>query len=287
MRIVWRCSLKSFSKSRDPGKFLIPCDFLGMDVCYALADLGTSINIMPLSIWKKFSLPELTPTRMTLELADRSITRPKGVAEDVFVKLGKFHFPTDFVVVDFESDPRVFPSYLEIHLEPSYSSTYNDMSVNRIDIIDVASEEYAQEVLVARLDAIRIFLAFAAHMNMIVYQMDVKTAFLNGILREEVYVSHPNGNWRDLPRDIPLDSIVVLRYAKRSKSENKGKVLIEMELVLEQTQQGTSYEVSVSAKGVEELKRKVKIKGEKKEALLTLSRNWVNTSVVKNHKDDC
>ncbi|GKA98721.1 retrovirus-related pol polyprotein from transposon TNT 1-94 [Tanacetum coccineum] len=77
-------------------------------------------------------------------------------------------------------------------------------------------------------------------------------------------------NQRDLPRDIPLDSIVVLRYEKRSKSENKGKVPTEMELVLEQTQQGTSYEVSVSAEGVEELKRKVKIKGEKKEALLTL-----------------
>ncbi|GKA99784.1 hypothetical protein Tco_0827778, partial [Tanacetum coccineum] len=77
-------------------------------------------------------------------------------------------------------------------------------------------------------------------------------------------------NRRDLPRDIPLDSVVVLRYEKRSKSENKGKVPTEMELVLEQTQQGTSYEVSVSAEGVEELKRKVKIKGEKKEALLTL-----------------
>nr|GFB88411.1 reverse transcriptase domain-containing protein [Tanacetum cinerariifolium] len=59
------------------------------------------------SIWKKLSLPELTHTRMTLELADRSITRPKGVAKDVFVKVGKFHFPTDFVVVDFEADPRV------------------------------------------------------------------------------------------------------------------------------------------------------------------------------------
>ncbi|GJQ98958.1 hypothetical protein Tco_0521943 [Tanacetum coccineum] len=77
-------------------------------------------------------------------------------------------------------------------------------------------------------------------------------------------------NQRDLPRDIPLDSVVVLRYEKRSKSENKGKVSTEMELVLEQTQQGTSYEVSVSAEGVEELKRKVKIKGEKKEALLIL-----------------
>ncbi|GJX34838.1 reverse transcriptase domain-containing protein [Tanacetum coccineum] len=94
-------------KLGDPGKFLIPCNFPGMDVCHALADLGASINLMPLSNWKKLSLPELTPTRMTLELVDRSITRPKGVSEDIFVKVGSFHFPTDFVVVDFEADPRV------------------------------------------------------------------------------------------------------------------------------------------------------------------------------------
>ncbi|GJZ83696.1 hypothetical protein Tco_0648869 [Tanacetum coccineum] len=77
-------------------------------------------------------------------------------------------------------------------------------------------------------------------------------------------------NRRDLPRDIPLVSVEVLRYEKRSKSENKGKVPTKMELKLEQTQQSTSYEVSVCTEGVEELKRKVKIKGEKKEALLTL-----------------
>ncbi|GJW00287.1 hypothetical protein Tco_1555538 [Tanacetum coccineum] len=82
--------------------------------------------------------------------------------------------------------------------------------------------------------------------------------------------THFSQNQRDLPRDIPLDSVVVLRYEKRSKSENKKSVPTEIELVQEQTQQGTSYEVSVSAEGVEELKRKVKIKGEKKEALLTL-----------------
>nr|GEZ01414.1 reverse transcriptase domain-containing protein [Tanacetum cinerariifolium] len=56
---------------------------------------------------KNLSLPELTPTRMTFELADRSITCPKVVVEDVFIKVGKFHFSTDFVVVDFEADPRV------------------------------------------------------------------------------------------------------------------------------------------------------------------------------------
>nr|GEU79710.1 reverse transcriptase domain-containing protein [Tanacetum cinerariifolium] len=147
-----------------------------MDVCHALADLGTSINLMPLSIWKNLSLPELTPTRMTLELADRSITRPKGVAEDVFVKVGKFYFPTDFVVVNFEADPRVLlirgrsflrtdHSLIDVYGEEitlwvndkavtfnlnqttRYSSTYDDMSVNRIDVIDVAREEYAQEML--------------------------------------------------------------------------------------------------------------------------------------------
>nr|GEX48720.1 hypothetical protein [Tanacetum cinerariifolium] len=105
------CSAMLFKKLPeklgDPDKFLIPCDFPRIDVCHALADLGTSINHMPLSIWKKLSLHELTPTRMTLELADRSVTRPKGVAKDVFIKVGKFHFPTDFVVVDFEADPRV------------------------------------------------------------------------------------------------------------------------------------------------------------------------------------
>ncbi|GKA42368.1 reverse transcriptase domain-containing protein [Tanacetum coccineum] len=68
-------------------------------------DIGASINLMPLSIWKKLSLPELTPTQMTLELADRYITDPKGLAEDVFVKFRSFHFPSNFVVVDFEADP--------------------------------------------------------------------------------------------------------------------------------------------------------------------------------------
>ncbi|GKD79178.1 reverse transcriptase domain-containing protein [Tanacetum coccineum] len=78
-----------------------------MDVCLALADLGASINLMPLFVWKKLSLPELTPTYMTLELADRSISRLIGVAKDVFIKVGKFHFLADFVVVDFDADPRV------------------------------------------------------------------------------------------------------------------------------------------------------------------------------------
>nr|GEV87230.1 reverse transcriptase domain-containing protein [Tanacetum cinerariifolium] len=78
-----------------------------MDECLALADLDASINYMPLSMWNKLSLPELTPTLITLKLTDLSISRPIGVAVDVFVKVGKFHFPADFVVVDFDADPRV------------------------------------------------------------------------------------------------------------------------------------------------------------------------------------
>nr|GEW83756.1 reverse transcriptase domain-containing protein [Tanacetum cinerariifolium] len=119
---------------------------------------------------------KLTPTRITLELADRSITRPKRVAEDVFVKVGKFHFLTDFVVVDIKADPRVplilGRSFLrtdralidvygdEITLRVNdesitfnlnqtmrYSSTYDDTSVNRVDVIDVACEDFMQDVL--------------------------------------------------------------------------------------------------------------------------------------------
>nr|GEX30428.1 DNA-directed DNA polymerase [Tanacetum cinerariifolium] len=91
----------------DPGKFLIPCDFPGMAECLALADLGASINLMPFSMGKRLYLPDLTLTCMTLELADHLISHPVGVAEDVYVKVGSFHFLTDFVVVDFDADPRV------------------------------------------------------------------------------------------------------------------------------------------------------------------------------------
>nr|GFA76370.1 reverse transcriptase domain-containing protein [Tanacetum cinerariifolium] len=99
-------------KLRDPGRFLIPCDFTGLDNCLALADLGAKINLMPLSIWKKLRLPTLNDTKMVLELADRTISKPTGVAENVFVKVGKFNFPADFVILDFVADPRV-PLILE------------------------------------------------------------------------------------------------------------------------------------------------------------------------------
>nr|GEX56159.1 reverse transcriptase domain-containing protein [Tanacetum cinerariifolium] len=93
-------------KLRDPEKFLIPCGFSELK-CKSLDDLGASINLMPLSVWKKLGLPDLIPTRMTLELANRAICTPDGIARDVFVPVGKFTFPADFVVVDYESDHKV------------------------------------------------------------------------------------------------------------------------------------------------------------------------------------
>nr|GEW47809.1 reverse transcriptase domain-containing protein [Tanacetum cinerariifolium] len=93
-------------KLGDPEKFLISCGFSELK-CKALADLGASINLMPLSVWKKLVLPELISTRITLELANHAIFTPARIARDVFVPVVKFTFLADFVIVDYESDPRV------------------------------------------------------------------------------------------------------------------------------------------------------------------------------------
>jgi len=75
-----------------------------MSVGKALTDLGASINLMPLSMCRRIGEMEIMPTRMTLQLADRSITRSYGVIEDVLVKVQQFTFPADFVVMDIEED---------------------------------------------------------------------------------------------------------------------------------------------------------------------------------------
>nr|GEV39252.1 hypothetical protein [Tanacetum cinerariifolium] len=93
-------------KLGDPGKFLIPCGFSELKY-KSLADLDASINLMPLSVWKKLGLPELISTRTTLELDNRAICTPAGVARGVILLVGKFTFLADFVIVDYESDPRV------------------------------------------------------------------------------------------------------------------------------------------------------------------------------------
>nr|GEW07502.1 reverse transcriptase domain-containing protein [Tanacetum cinerariifolium] len=162
-------------KLGDPGRFLIPCDFSEFDNCLALADLGASINLMPSSIWRKLRLLTLNDTKMVLELADRTISKPTGVAENVFVKVGKFYFPADFVVLDFIADLRVplilgrpFLSTahalidvyegeiilrhdgqsLTLKCGDTPSISYNNFeSMNKVDLINATCEEYSQEVL--------------------------------------------------------------------------------------------------------------------------------------------
>nr|GEW37810.1 reverse transcriptase domain-containing protein [Tanacetum cinerariifolium] len=163
-------------KLRDPGRFLIPCDFYRLESCMALADLGDSINLMPLFVWKKLSLPDLTPTHMTLKLATRSIAYSVGIAEDVFVQVGKFTFLADFVVVDYDVVPRVpfilgrhflrmAHALVDVHREelilrdgdeklifhadstPKHPHKHGNESINMINFIDITCEDCFPEVL--------------------------------------------------------------------------------------------------------------------------------------------
>nr|GFB04933.1 reverse transcriptase domain-containing protein [Tanacetum cinerariifolium] len=161
-------------KLGDPGKFLIPCEFSGMDECLALPDLDASINLMSLSVREGLLLPKLTPTCMTFELANRLVSKPISIAKDVSFKVGVFHFPADFVVIDFEPDPRV-PLILgrcilktsrvliDVHkgeltlrigneaitynLDQTvrYSANYNQMTANKINVVESSCEEYLTE----------------------------------------------------------------------------------------------------------------------------------------------
>nr|GEZ71498.1 reverse transcriptase domain-containing protein [Tanacetum cinerariifolium] len=122
-------------KLGDPGRFLIPCDFTGLDNFLALADLGASINLMPLSIWKKLRLPTLNDTKMVLELADRTISKPTGVVENVFIKVGEITLRHD-------------DQSLTLKCGDTPSIFYNNFqSLNKVDLIDATCEEYSQVVL--------------------------------------------------------------------------------------------------------------------------------------------
>nr|GFA34661.1 reverse transcriptase domain-containing protein [Tanacetum cinerariifolium] len=129
-------------KLGDPGKFLILCEFPGMNECLALADLSASINLMPLSVWEGLSLLKLSQTCMNLELIDHSVSKPIGIAKDVSVKTGRalidvhkgeltLHIGNEAITYNLDQTSRYF-------------ANYNQMTVNKIDVI---YEVYSQEVL--------------------------------------------------------------------------------------------------------------------------------------------
>nr|GEV44558.1 reverse transcriptase domain-containing protein [Tanacetum cinerariifolium] len=147
-------------KLGDPGEFLISCGFSELK-CKALADLGASINLMPLSVWKRLGLPELISTRITLELANRAICTPAGIARDVFVSVGKFTFPADFVIVDYESDPRV-PLILGRHF---------------LRIVHALIDVHGEDMILRDGDWLHSFV-FVTHYHSVIYIVDSLTQAL-------------------------------------------------------------------------------------------------------------
>nr|GEW40413.1 reverse transcriptase domain-containing protein [Tanacetum cinerariifolium] len=184
-----------------------------MDECLALADLGASINLMPLSMWEALSLPELTPTCITIELADRLVSKPIGIAKDVSFKVDVFHFPADFVVVDFEPDPRV-PLILErcflktgralidVHkceltlrikneaitynLDQTmrYSANYNQMTANKID----------KELKVCEAKTVKSFVDEPPEIELKDLPLHLEYAFLEGDNKLPVIISKELGD---------------------------------------------------------------------------------------------
>ncbi|GJS22805.1 reverse transcriptase domain-containing protein [Tanacetum coccineum] len=132
-------------KLGDPGQFLIPCEFTEINTCNALADLGTSINLMPYSVWKDLSLPELTPNSDFVVVDFKPDPR-------VPLILGRSFLKTSRALIDVyegEITLRVGKEAITFNLDQTsrYTTNYNHMTENRIDIIDMASEEYSQKVL--------------------------------------------------------------------------------------------------------------------------------------------
>ncbi|CAL1378514.1 unnamed protein product [Linum trigynum] len=94
-------------KQKDPGSFTIPCSIGKLHVERSLADLGASINVILYKLFKKLGLGEPSVTRMSIQLADRSIVHPRGIVEDLLVKVGRFFYPVDFDVLDINEDTEV------------------------------------------------------------------------------------------------------------------------------------------------------------------------------------
>ena len=111
-------------KYKDPGSSTIPVNIGGNCIEKALLDLGASVNLMPYSVYKQLGLGELEPTTITLSLADRSVKIPKGIVEDVLVKINNFYYPVDFVVLDTAPSSNE-PNHVPIILGRPFLATAN------------------------------------------------------------------------------------------------------------------------------------------------------------------
>nr|GEV55974.1 reverse transcriptase domain-containing protein [Tanacetum cinerariifolium] len=183
--------LKKLSeKLGDPGRFLIPCDISEFDNCLALADLGAIINLMPLSIWKKLRLPTLNDTKMVLELADRIISKPTDVAENVFVKVRKFYFP---VILRHEKQSLM----LKCADTPSSFE-----SLNKIDFIDAGESDFNSEEIENFLNDNSIPIGIENSM----FDMDEDILFLKRLLKLDEVAEFSIKNLVPIPREYKVTS---------------------------------------------------------------------------------
>ncbi|GJW60461.1 reverse transcriptase domain-containing protein [Tanacetum coccineum] len=142
---------KLLEKLGDPRKFLIPCSFSELN-CKALADLGASINLMSLSVWKKLGLSKLIPTRMTLELANRSVCTLAGIARDVFVLVGRPFLRTARALIDVYGEELILrddDERLILNMKHDTLSYFNKPqreSINMIDIYNISYEDYLEDL---------------------------------------------------------------------------------------------------------------------------------------------
>ncbi|GJW73073.1 reverse transcriptase domain-containing protein [Tanacetum coccineum] len=195
-------------KLKDPGKFLIPCTLQELDRTSALADSGASINLLPHSIYKQLGLEALTPTRMTLELANRSITHPMGIAEDVVVRVDGFTFLADFVV---KSKNKQFAHAISV-IDFSKDEPFSGSTTNHSDTLPPSSspvktsdnlEEFADELTLLKKDV-----HFQVYSNPL-FEFDDKLQPLNvnPLFNEmDVDVENKNSNVSDSDEPVLLNT---------------------------------------------------------------------------------
>ncbi|GJT50911.1 DNA-directed DNA polymerase [Tanacetum coccineum] len=236
-------------KEKDTGSFTIPCDIGNLHIDNALADLGASISLMPYSMYEKLGLGEPKPTRISLELADRSIQYPRGIAENVLIKVDKFVLPIDFVILDMREDTRI-PIILGRPF-PATARAMIDVFNKRITL-RVGDEECAGDVV-----------DFITWPGISLETSMMSTMDLDGVtcltgkflgLNQKAYMSYCNG---DTPFSLTYGteaviaaeiSMPTLRTAEVDPTQNNKALEINLDMLEERREQAAIREANSKAK---------------------------------------
>ncbi|XP_059310945.1 uncharacterized protein LOC132062382 [Lycium ferocissimum] len=162
------------TKLKDPGSFTIEISIGKQVVARALCDLGAAINLMPSSIFRKLGLGVPRPTTIVLQLVERSLERPKGIIEDVFVQVGSFIIPADLVILDFELEPKV-----------PFILGHPFLATGRT-LIDVAAGQLTMRVH----DKVEVFNVYKALKMLGIYEELLAITVMNDDTRRPLITSH-------------------------------------------------------------------------------------------------